>query len=626
MKKKINWGTKLKKNSSNWIIVILYAFIGTVCVPNILSVSGGSIWYTNSFFACFFFVINLSVVKRIYPYYKETIKRKKIYAILFALCLSAALHFGASLEADGYVTFTDIWLWISILLFGLYLALFIHIGWEQLPMIAKKLVEKQKTTEDETESVPKKTTIKQLCQKVLDTPWMTWVSLFILWLPTFLAFFPGAFVYDAQDEYEKVVTGIYTMHHPLMHVLLLGGIIHFIERCGLSANIGIACYTLFQMIIVSGVFTFFLFVVRKWKMRCLYRGILLIVIGIFPVFPMFAVCSAKDTLFTTFLFFSMLFLLKNNMKEEYKEFNLGRIIIFIFLSILSMMFRNNGIYAYVLWGIIVLVCVNKRKKNILSMLFSILFFLLFSNMLKVGLDASSGKKQEMLTVPIQQLARTYYYMPEAFNEEEKKTLFEILPENAIQLYDPQLSDDVKGFFANDVYKSNPKKYQKLWFEIGLREPFTYINAWFLTSYGYWYPDMIINVYKGHQMFTFQYQNSSYFEFETELPGYRHSRLPLLEEWYRNISLELFQQKVPVLSMLFSPGFLFWVYAFYWIWFLREKEKRIFGFVSIVFCLWVTVILGPTVLVRYVLIFWFIVLLLPVLQKENKKEYQNEERN
>ena len=299
----------MKKNSSNWIIVILYAFIGTVCVPNILSVSGGSIWYTNSFFACFFFVINLFVVKRIYSYYKEKTKRKKIYAILFSLCLSAALHFGASLEVDGYVIFTNILLWISILLFGLYLALFIHIGWEQLPMIAKKLVEKQKTTEDETESVPKKTTIKQLCQKVLDTPWMTWVSLFILWLPTFLAFFPGAFVYDAQDEYIQVAARTFTTHHPLLHELLLGVPIRAAEHFGLHANVGIACYTLFQMIVLSGIFTYFLFLLKKWNANRIYRGITLLIIGLFPIYPMYAVCSAKDTLFTGCLFIVILTLL-----------------------------------------------------------------------------------------------------------------------------------------------------------------------------------------------------------------------------------------------------------------------------------------------------------------------------
>ena len=89
----------------------------------------------------------------------------------------------------------------------------------------------------------------------------------------------------------------------------------------------------------------------------------------------------------------------------------------------------------------------------------------------------------------------------------------------------------------------------------------YLNAWLMTSYGYWYPDAVINVYGGNAVHTFTYQDSSYFGFETEYPGTRESKFPGLEEQYRKMSLELYQQKVPGISMLFSPGFLFWVFLF-----------------------------------------------------------------
>ena len=602
----------MKKISSNWIIVILYAFIGTVCVPNILSVAGDSIWYTNSFFACFFFAINLFVVKRIYPYYKEEIKRKKIYAILFSLCLSTALHFGASLEADGYVTFTDIWLWISILLFGLYLALFIHIGWEQLPIIATKIVEKQKTAEDITENVTKKTTIKQLCQKVLDTPWMTWVSLFILWLPTFLAFFPGAFVYDAQDEYVQVAARTFTTHHPLLHELLLGVPIRAAEHFGLHANVGIACYTLFQMILLSGIFTYFLFLLKKWNANRIYRGITLLIIGLFPIYPMYAVCSAKDTLFTGCLFIVILTLLDYIKSNEEDKSDKKRLFLFIVASVGMMLLRNNGVYAYILLIPVLALIGRKRwKKAALLMVASIILFLACSTVLKIGLHATDEEHQELLTVPIQQLARTYQYAPEAFSPEEKKTLFEVLSPGALDTYSPKISDILKSQFDNEAYALDKGKYLSLWVKTGIKKPFVYINAWFLTSYGYWYPDAILNSYGGTQRFTFQYENSSYFGFETEPPGERYSLFPALEEWYRNISVELFQQKVPVVSMLFSPGFMFWIFAFFWTYLLRYRRKCMLAVLSVIILLWLTVILGPTTLVRYVLILWFIMPVLPI---------------
>lgn len=127
---------------------------------------------------------------------------------------------------------------------------------------------------------------------------------------------------------------------------------------------------------------------------------------------------------------------------------------------------------------------------------------------------------------------------------------------------------------------------------------TYLNAWLLTSYGYWYPDAVINVYRGNKLFTFTYQDSSYFQFETEPPGTRESKFPVLEEFYRKLSLELYQQKIPVVSMLFSPGFLFWVYAFlmfYLLWQERNGNKggtERFLPLLLVGVLWLTAVIGP----------------------------------
>lgn len=144
----------------------------------------------------------------------------------------------------------------------------------------------------------------------------------------------------------------------------------------------------------------------------------------------------------------------------------------------------------------------------------------------------------------------------------------------------------------------------LWLDKFKEKPITYLNAWFMTSYGYWYPDTVINVYGGQQRFTFQYGDSSYFGFETEQPGERDSKFPWLEEQYRKMSLELYQQNVPGLSMLFSPGMLFWLFAFSLIHCIYQKKLSWLLPLGSIFLLWGTAILGPTFLVRYVLILWF----------------------
>ena len=134
----------------------------------------------------------------------------------------------------------------------------------------------------------------------------------------------------------------------------------------------------------------------------------------------------------------------------------------------------------------------------------------------------------------------------------------------------------------------------------------------MTSYGYWYPDTVINVYGGQQRFTFQYGDSSYFGFETEQPGERESKFLWLEEQYMKISLELYQQNVPVISMLFSPGFLFWIFMGSMALCFYQKRYPWLLVLGSIFLLWGTAILGPTFLVRYVLILWFALPLWSVL--------------
>ena len=137
-------------------------------------------------------------------------------------------------------------------------------------------------------------------------------------------------------------------------------------------------------------------------------------------------------------------------------------------------------------------------------------YLLISETLTFTLQAENTENQEILTVPIQQLARTYKFNKDVFSTEEIKILHEILPEEALALYNPKLSDPVKYRFQNAAYAADKSKYIGLGLKIGLKKPLAYVNAWLVNSYGFWYPDTIIDVYSGNTVFTFTYQDSSYF--------------------------------------------------------------------------------------------------------------------
>lgn len=524
-------------------------------------------------------------------------KRRWLVSAVFAAAFAVCINFGRNLENQGSVPFKSPFLWVCILLTAAVTAVVVSLLFKALQRIEGK----------KRGTVPGQVSFRDYV--------LTAGIIFLCYLPVFLGVYPGFFVYDAQDELMQVVTRNFSTHHPLIHVLLLGGIIQLVHKISGSYNAGIACYTLFQMAALSCIFSYAVCRLRKEGMGKKCSLIITLYLGLFPTVVMFSLCSAKDGLFTGMLL--LLLLQLRHLTKEPESFLADRISVILFLAsaVLMMLLRHNGFYAFLVFAAAALMFsraagLSRYLKKLLLLFGGVLIIYLAVNKgLGAALHAENLEHQEMLTVPIQQLARVYTMEEDSFSREEKEILYEILPEEALRRYTPKVSDGVKIAFNNEAYEKNPARYRKLWAKMGMEHPFAYLNAWFMTSYGFWYPGAVIDVYRGNTVFTFTYEDSSYFGYEVEQPGERHSLIPFVDEWYRKMSLEPEIQQIPVISWLFSPGFLFWVTAFLAGYLLYSRQyKKLLPYLLPAF-LWLTVILGPTYLVRYVVFLW---ILLPVL--------------
>ena len=599
---------------------VIIGLLGTIALSGTLSFELEKTAYTNSTVAFLFLLMAVIILRYVYLHLEYKDKWGALLSALYAFGLSFALTAGKQLHTVENFDVGNLLQWLQMIL----IALFFHGPvWYLLQWFAKKNnMQTCEKEQKENDSVSKGESKKQNVKTFL----LFWLIIFICWIPVFFAFYPGAFVYDAQDEYVQVATREFTTHHPLLHVLMLGGSVCFGNKFLGSYNAGIALYTILQMLVLSGVFAYTVSYLRRYLSDKWCMGITL-AYGLFPVFPMYAVCSAKDTLFNAAFLVMLVQLFKmceplcvttTDNEKETGEFarkqlpwKMADVILFVAASAFMMLLRNNGVIAYValLLGVVVTAIVKYKKTKLFvyfaaCMLVSLVLYRGVDKGLALVLQADDSESQELLTVPIQQLARTYKYSPEVFSDEEKQILFAYVPEDVLAVYDADLSDLVKANFNNERYSKNSSEFLGLWAKTFVKKPVTYLNAWLMTSYGYWYPDTVINVYGGQQRFTFQYGDSSYFGFETELPGERDSKFPWLEEQYRKMSLELYQQNVPGISMLFSPGFLFWVFLGSLLLECYTKQyARLLPMMAILL-LWGSVIPGPTFLVRYVLILWF----------------------
>lgn len=610
------------------------AFLFCVGIRGVMALGDATgIRYSNSMLSVMLFILLLMLGRIVCPLFAKVDKVWKIKAYIFSTLLSAALHIGAEYEFYDGVDFAKPSLYFNTISLSIAMAPFVAYLWRKpkgLNVIDRDENEMDKATGKISEPKSFKSS----------TPFnffYIWVIIFLFWMPVFFALYPGAFVYDATEEYVEVISRQFTMHHPLLHVLALGGIVHLFEYIGVGANLGIAVYVLLQMLVMSAALSFVVRSLQMWGVTKRYAFITVLFFSIFPLFPLYAVCTAKDSLFTVFLLVAIVSMGNIIRLADVKDAQppsptsappMSDMIIFLVSSTLMMMLRNNGLYAYAATALIsaMTLIISRRQKPaafsgttarlLILMVLSIVLSLGGTRILKLATGATDGEHQEMLTVPIQQLARTYTYSPEAFTPDEEALLKAFIPEDYLTTYSPRISDVLKSGFDNQYYESHRALFYKLWLTIGARRPLTYLNAHLGTAYGYIYPDALNNVYKGNTMNTFIYTDSSYFGFETEPPGIRDSMLPALELLVEKFSLTLFQQKCPVLSMLFAPGFVFWVFFFVLVGYVDRKNLPMMLLVLMTFA---TVLLGPTTLVRYVLILWYITPLYPIWIKEAERK-------
>ena len=605
------------------------AFLFCVGIRGVMALGDATgIRYSNSILSVMLFILLLMLGRIVCLLFAKVDKVWKIKAYIFSTLLSAALHIGAEYEFYDGVDFAKPSLYFNTICLAIAMAPFVAYLWRKPRKL--NVIERDENEKDKASGkISEPTSFRS------STPFnffYIWAIIFLFWMPVFFALYPGAFVYDATEEYVEVISRQFTMHHPLLHVLALGGIVHLFEYIGAGANLGIAVYVLLQMLVMSAALSFVVRSLQMWGVTKRYAFITVLFFSIFPLFPLYAVCTAKDGLFTVFLLVSVVSMgniirSTDAEKAPASTTSMSDMVIFLASSTLMMMLRNNGLYAYTATALIIVIVfiVDRRHRSassnritarlLILMALSIVLSLGGTRILKLATGATDGEHQELLTVPIQQLARTYTYNPEAFTPDEEALLKAFIPEDYLTTYTPRVSDVLKSGFDNRYYESHRALFYRLWLTIGARRPLTYLNAHLGTAYGYLYPDALNNVYKGNAMYTFTYTDSSYFGFETEPPGTRESMLPALELLIEKFSLTLFQQKCPVLSMLFAPGFVFWVFIFILFGYVDRKNLPMLLPVLMTFA---TVLLGPTTLVRYVLILWYIISLYPVWISEAER--------
>ena len=567
---------------------IMLTLLGTIGLQFCINVPSSSLSYTNSIAACLLFAFWLYALGKITADgdWKDA---KAILNPCFALmlCFSGGMIAGAQLDQKGAVDFGDWRLYISALCVSAAAA----------PVLAAVMYKLRAYGKNSRSASPPGPSRKRFLQ--------TWCILFLAYIPTLLASFPGFFTYDAEAEAYMVYTEKYSTYQPLLHVLLLGWTLRAVYHFTQSYNAGILLYLLVQMGVLAACFSYEISFLRSIGVKRWICNLGTVFLALFPTVSMFVCCTTKDTLFSGgVILFTTLLMEMARDEETFWASGLRKVLLAVSMLFI-LFFRNNGFYALIVFLFFFAVVYRKCwKKWLPTVTVTLLVFIVATQGLIAAFHAKKGPLAEMLCVPIQQLARVYNEAGSQLTEEDSEILYSLIPQVILEQYNPKLADMVKLNFMEDNFKGSPGKYISLWFRLGIKHFDIYVNSFLANTYGYWYPDTVIDGYRGIWVADRQYEDSSYFAFTIENPGQRMSFIPPLARFYEKLSLEIYQQKLPVVSMLFSPGFWHWIYVFAGAYLLIFRYKRQAFSLALIGLLYLTVLLGPIALVRYVLYMFF----------------------
>lgn len=446
----------------------------------------------------------------------------------------------------------------------------------------------------------------------------------ICWLPVFLAYYPSVFAYDAEGQLYQVMADDYSTHHPLIHTLFLGAFFKLGERLPGSYSSGMALHSIVQMFFMAMILAYGLAVLYRERTSWVLRILLLLFYALFPVHSILAVSTTKDVLFSGLV---LLYTIKSDQWHNGKaEKTKGADVRFVLLSVLMLLFRNNAVYAWLLCQPFLLCFAGKKGRlgrYAVIAAATLLLFGLGSLGLKTAVSARSGSPREMLSVPLQQMARTRVMHEEEISEKMRERLDAYLPsEWVFAAYNPYLADPVKN---RAVIHDDPAGLIKTWAQLGVQFPLTYMDAFLDNSIGYWYlGDKSHSTIYGVGMESgFGYLST---DNRTMPAGYEiveHSYMPRLRLFMERLISENEYQKVPVLPVIFAPAFYWWLLCLYIAFFLYRKEYGMLVPALFLAAYYLTLLLSPTVLIRYMYPFVISSPMLLCMTGSNHVQYETE---
>lgn len=412
---------------------------------------------------------------------------------------------------------------------------------------------------------------------------ISFLLIFVGWLPWLVSFYPGSMWYDMCYQIEQYYGNVAYNLHPVFATWCMGKCLDLGKQIFASDNAGIFIYVLLQ----AGVCAFAYSRVVTWVSKsCISIKPTLVVLlyfMFFPVFGAYAQYGTKDIMVYGFftLFFLSTITCYNKIKNNIREHMIFDIMVYIILAVICALYRYEMIIicCIVFFALIVYAMIVRNRKwliGITAVIISVNSICMGFNDIVVGriMGIEMEKAPQLLSVPMRQVARFVYYHPDKVSDEEKEILNECFwfgYDEIASKYNPYLSDSLVFGFNN-----NAERFWNVYISFLKKSPTVYLEGIISSSFAYYaiVPQLPATVNNGEtngtpgERFNFYINRDPDLEYGDVQIAYLDSTVTMREilqkyayDW----------RKIPGLCLLYSLGFYTW--GFILLVYLMVRQRR-----------------------------------------------------
>lgn len=431
---------------------------------------------------------------------------------------------------------------------------------------------------------------------------LMWFSLFVMWVPVLMAFYPSVFAYDAYRQVPHLLGQNLSSFQPVFHTLIIEFFLIVGNKLA-NYEFGLLLYSFFQMSVMSCIFAYtiekLIYKIKNKKVLYIILSILIIFYGIIPFNSVFAISVTKDVLFSGFL---LLFIVSFDsiISKKYRKIDC---VLFIISSVLIMLLKNSVVNTYLiifLISAIILKAIIKKQVFKLQIISFVIYYLIYVSIILI-FKPEENYRMEKYSVPMYNLMYTASKHSSVYDDKTlygyfpRKCFYDDLNEYTRQGHNADWSKESAVYCFNNSF--DDKKILSIWGKNFFKFPVDYVDSWGNLTLGSYY---LLDTSHTYIYLTKRYMATGFFRVEFMKDVNNKSQFYTLKKIIKKFSNGNIQyEELCFLRFIFQPAAYILLFILLFLYKLKNsKKEKILVYLPLL-CLLVAILIGPCIITRYI---------------------------